>query len=160
MRSMRNNVETYLKSNTNIVEQLKDWVKNELECDNDGEYYQVDGVYDVYDINIISIDVEYQNFLFTYKDDECVSIEAKYKVEYEVNILTDDEETMYKDDDTKEWCFFDTKWISIKESKEIMLDINLFIEEDKINDENIESINKGKGMKILNSEVKTYMKYR
>lgn len=156
---MRDKIENYLKSSTNIIEQLRKWVKNELECDNAGEYYQVDGVYYVYDIDIISIDIEYQNFLFTYKDDECVSIEAKYKVEYEVGILTDDEETMYKDDDTKEWCFFDKKWISIKENKHIMLDINLFIEENEISDEEIESINKGKGMKILNIVHPIYMKY-
>ncbi|GIM57277.1 hypothetical protein CAPN006_16700 [Capnocytophaga canimorsus] len=146
---------TYIGSNRkNIEKKIEDWVRNQL-LEDYSKYYDLNIINEVYNISVVDVKVSYDKHLLTYVDDEYIATEMNFEVSYQVNILTDDEDTMYKDDDTKELKYFDTIEIPIKDERNIKADVIFYLKDDnKIDSFDIEEINKGKPLTIRNKKYK------
>lgn len=131
-----------------IKENIKNWVESQL--DDDTKYYEYSNYYEIHDLSIIEIGAEIDNYSITNISDDCISVELKVSINYEVEIIIDDEDYMYKDDDTKEWIFLETKPVLIDEVRYIEVDLIFDIEsdDDTVYEPEIETINGGRKLNI------------
>ncbi|GIJ92845.1 hypothetical protein [Capnocytophaga stomatis] len=147
-------LDTYINSNrTNIEKEIENWVTTQL-LDDDSKYYTLPSINEVYDISVVYVKVSYNKYLLTYMDkNEYIATEMDFEISYQVDILTDDEDTMYKDDDTKEWKYFETTNVSVKDRRNVKADVIFYLENSKINDFEVEKVNKGKDLIIRSGKM-------
>ncbi len=131
-----------------ILSDIKNWVESQL--DDDSEYYEYSNYYDIHEVSIIEVNTAIEDYNITNVSDEYVSVELKVWVNYKVEIIIDDEEYMYKDDDTKEWVFLETKPVLIDEVRYIDVDLicNIEPDDDIVYELEIEAINGGRKLNI------------
>ncbi len=131
-----------------IKENIKHWVENQL--DDDTKYFDYSNYYEIHDISIIEIDTEIDDYSITNVSNDYISVELKVSIYYKVEIIIDDEDYMYKDDDTKEWVFLETKPVLIDEVRYIEVDLIFDIEpdDDTVYEPEIEAINRGRKLNI------------
>lgn len=131
-----------------IQEKIKNWVESQL--DDDSKYYEYSNYYDIHDISIVEVVTDIENYNITNVSDEYISVELKVSVNYKVEIIIDDEDYMYKDEDTKEWIFLETKPVLVDEVRYIDVDLIFDVEsdEDTVYEPEIETINGGRKLNV------------
>lgn len=131
-----------------ITEDIKNWVESQL--DDDTKYFDYSNYYEIHDISIIEINAEIDDYSITNVSEDHISVELKVSINYKVEIIIDDEDYMYKDDDTKEWVFLETKPVLIDEVRYIEVDLIFDIEsdDDTVYEPEIEAINAGRKLNI------------
>jgi hypothetical protein len=132
----------------NIKEDIKNWLEVQLE--DDSKYYDYSNYYEIHEVSIIKILVEIDDYGITNVSEDFISVELKVSLKYEVEIIIDDDDYMYKDDDTKEWVFLETKPILINEVRYIDVDLifDIEAEDDTLYEPEIETINGGRNLNI------------
>lgn len=142
-------IEDIIKNHSGTIKDaIRNWTESQL--DDDSKYYDYSNYYDIHDITILEIKIDIEDFNITNVSDEYISVELKVAINYRVEIIIDDEEYMYKDDDTKEWIFLETKPIWIDEVRYVDVDLIFDIdpEGDKVYEPEIETINEGRELNV------------
>lgn len=142
-------IDDYIKHRPQAVkDKIKDWVESQL--DDDTKYYGYSNYYEVHDISIIEIDADVDDYEITNVSNDYISVELKVSINYKVEIIIDDEEYMYKDEDTKEWIFLETKPVEIDETRYIEVDLIFDIDsdDDTVYEPEIEAINGGRALNV------------
>ncbi|KQC33493.1 hypothetical protein AAU57_09335 [Nonlabens sp. YIK11] len=142
-------IEDIIKNNPDrIKKEIADWVENEL--DDDSKYWDYSNHYEVHDISIIEVDTDIEDYNITNVSEDYISVELRVWVNYKVEIIIDDEEYMYKDEDTKEWVFLETKPVLVDEIRYIDVDLIFDVEadDDTVYEPEIESINNGRKLNV------------
>ena len=121
--------------------EFKSWFENNL--DDESLYYgTVIFTENIYDIEIEKVIVNDLQYKIIDINDDIVTIDVCANVFVSVDILTDDEDTMYYDSDDKEYHYFDTKNISVERTfKSSIISTAEIISEEDFSDFEIESIN-------------------
>jgi predicted nucleic acid-binding protein len=132
----------------NIKQKVKEWVEYQL--DDDTKYWDHSNYYEVHDLSIIEVETEIEGYNITNVSEDYISVELRFWINYKVEIIIDDEEYMYKDDDTREWVFLETKPVVIDDIRYITVDLIFDIEadDDTVYEPEIETIHKGQELKI------------
>ena len=101
-------------------------------------------------MSIIKVETDIEDYTITNISDDYISVELRVYIMFKVELIIDDEDYMYKDDDTKEWIFPRTTPILVNEKRYIDVDLIFDIEPDckTVHEPEIESINKGRNLKI------------
>lgn len=131
-----------------IKKDIMNWVESQL--DDNSKYYEYSNHYDVHDVSIIEVKIDIEDYNITNVSDEYISVELKVWINYKVRIIIDDEECMYKDDDTKEWIFLETKPVLVDETRYIDVELifNIEPEQDFVYELEIEAINGGRKLNV------------
>ena len=131
-----------------IKEEIKDWVESQL--DDNTKYFEYSNYYEIHDISIIEVNTDIDDYSITNVSEDYISVELKVSINYKVEIIIDDEDYMFKDDDTKEWIFLETKPVLIDEVRYIDVDLIFDIEsdDDTVYEPEIEAINAGRKLNI------------
>lgn len=144
-----NEIDNIVQNHSFVIEkEVNDWTSYQL--DDDTKYYDYSNWYDVHNIKIIDVNSKINSYNITSIAEEYIAVELKMKINYKVEIIIDDEEYMYKDDDTKEWIFLETKPVIIDENRYVNVEVVFLIDDsdDSIYDTEIESINEGRKLNI------------
>lgn len=142
-------IEYIIQNNSNnIKETIKNWTEDQL--DDTSKYYEYSNYYEVHDVSIIEVNIDIDDYSIMNVSEDYISVELKVSVHYKVEIIIDDENYMYKDEDTKEWVFYETTTSTIDEVRYIDVDLIFYIEsdEDTIYEPAIEEINGGRKLNI------------
>lgn len=142
-QKINNAINKYRK---NIIDEIINWVS--FEIDDYTKYYKYSNYLEVHDIEIKKINVELGKHQITSVDDEYIALQFKVKINFKVELTIDDEDYMYKDDDTKDWVFLETTNLIVNEERYVDIDTLFYLEENEIIDYEIEEINNGQKMKI------------
>lgn len=148
-RKRLNQIDDIIKNNSNSVKQeIINWVESQL--DDDSKYYDYSNYYDVHDITIKEVKADIGDYSITNVSTDYISVELKVAVNYKVEIIIDDEEYMYKDEDTKEWVFYETKPVLVDQVRYIEVDLifDIDADDDTVNDPEIEEINDGRKLNV------------
>lgn len=148
-RKRLDQIDDIIKNNSNSLRQeINNWVESQL--DDDSKYYDYSNYYDVHDITIIEVKTDIDDYSITNVSTDYISVELKVAVNYKVEIIIDDEEYMYKDEDTKEWVFLETKPVLVDEVRYIDVDLIFDIDpdEDTVYEPEIEEINGGRKLNV------------
>jgi len=132
----------------NIKDHIKDWVEYQLE--DESKYLNYSNYNEIHDISIIEIIIDIYDYNITSVTDDYISVELEISINYEVEIIVDDEDYMYKDEDTKNWVFFETKKVTVNEERFIGVDLIFSIESENniVHEPEIEEINGGRNLNI------------
>ncbi|WKK78395.2 PIN domain-containing protein [Marivirga salinae] len=132
----------------NLQLEIKEWVERQL--DDDSKYYEYSNHYDVHDVTILEVETDIEEYGITNISEDYISVELKVWLNYRVEIIIDDEEYMYKDEDTREWNFMETKPVIIDEIRYIDIDVIFSIvpDDDTVYEPEIEEINGGRPLNI------------
>lgn len=144
-----NQIDDIIKNNSDKVKKaIIDWVESQL--DDDSKYYDYSNYYDVHDITIIEVKAEIGDYSITNVSSDYISVELKVAVNYKVEIIIDDEDYMYKDEDTKEWVFLETKPVLVDEARYIDVDLlfDIDADDDTVYEPEIEEINDGRKLNV------------
>ena len=138
-------------------QEIKEWVKNQL--DNYSKYYDYSNQCEVHDVSIIEVETNIEDYTITNISKDYISVELRVRINYQVQIIIDDEDSMeyiYKDDDTKELFFRETKPDLVGDIIDIDVDLRFYFEPD---DDTvytyqplIETINRGEALEIPKKE--------
>ena len=142
-------IEDIIKNHSkNIQDRIKEWTEDQL--DDDSKYYEYSNYYEVHDVSIIKVSVDIDDYSITNVSEDYISVELNVSIYYNVIINIDDENYMYKDEDTKEWIFYETTDLEIDEVRNIEVDLIFEIESDDdiVYDPEIEEINGGRKLNI------------
>ena len=133
---------------TNIESKIQDWVEDQL--DDYSKYFDYSNSYEVHDITIIEVNANIEDYSITNVSEEYISIQLKVLVNYKVEIIIDDEDTMFRDYETKDWIFIDTKPVLVDEIRYIDVDLIFDIEYDDetVYEPEIETINNGRLLNV------------
>lgn len=131
-----------------IQKDVISWVEDQL--DDYSNYYEYSNHYEVHDIQNTEVNANIENYNITHVSEDYISVELRYYINYKVEIIIDDEEYMYRDYDTKEWVFMDTKPLFIDEIRHIDVELGFEFESDvsTIYNVEIESINGGRKLNV------------
>ena len=131
-----------------IQKEIKDWIESQL--DDDTKYWDYSNYFEVHDLSIKEIETDIEDYNITNISDEYISVEIRVWINYRVEIIIDDDEYMYKDDDTKEWVFLETKPVIIDEIRYIDVDLifDVDADDDTVYEPEIETINNGRALNI------------
>ena len=137
--------------------EIKEWVENQL--DNYSKYYDYSNQCEVHDLSIIEVETNIEDYTITNISKDYISVELRVRINYQVQIIIDDEDSMeyiYKDDDTKELFFRETKPDLVGDIIDIDVDLRFYFEPD---DDTvytyqplIETINRGEALEIPKKE--------
>ena len=132
----------------NIQDKITEWTEDQL--DDNGQYYEYSNYYEVHDVSIIKVSVDIEEYNITNVSEDYISVELNVSIYYNVVINIDDENYMYKDDDTKEWIFYETIDLEINEVRNIEVALIFYIESDDetVYEPEIEEINGGRKLNI------------
>ncbi|KAA5536231.1 hypothetical protein F0919_00770 [Taibaiella lutea] len=128
----------YLTAKENWSVRILDWVEAQLE-DTSNLYGVVNG-FDIYDVDGITTALLDSTYEVIAVDDESITIEVNALVEYKVDILIDDENSMFYDSDDKSYHYFEQSYYEYSDQDliETIFKVHLINEEDY--DENFELI--------------------
>lgn len=131
-----------------IQRKVKNWVNYQI--DDFGKYYEYSNYLEVYDLSIIDIKTNIENYKITNVLEDGISVELKMFINYKVEITIDDEDYMIKDSDTKDWIYMDTKTLLIDEIRYVNVELMFEIEKDDktVYEPEIEIINNGENLKV------------
>ena len=131
-----------------IVEAIREWTETQL--DDYNKYYKYSNFYEVHNIAIQSVNIDIEDFNITNFTEENIGVELKVALNYNVEIIIDDEDYMYKDFDNKEWVFLETKPMFINEVRYIEVDLIFEIvpNVEEISNPVIEKINGGRDLNV------------
>ncbi len=131
-----------------LQEEIKDWVESQL--DDSSIYYEYSNYFEVHDISFIEVETNIEDYKITNVSENYISVQLKVWINYKVEIIMDDEDYMYKDDDTKEWVFYETRPMLIDEIRYINVDLIFDIEadDDTVYEPEIETINNGRKLNV------------
>lgn len=105
----------------NLVSKIEDWVLGKL--DDYSKYYDVSNYLEVHDIEIINTEVELGEYEITHLEDNYIYFQIKADIEFEVEVTINDENYMYKDEDTKSWVSFQSRIEEVKRRQTIPIDM-------------------------------------
>ncbi|MGN6713906.1 PIN domain-containing protein [Anaerocolumna jejuensis] len=108
-----------------IKSELKQWVNDSL--DDYSKYYEVSNSYEVYDVIIEKIETKIIGYQVIQVSESAIDVEVDTDISFHVDIVIDDENTMYKDYDDKTWHFADTTTVEVKRTENIPLKARFFI---------------------------------
>lgn len=132
--------EMFEDSKDEFINEFKQWFKENL-CD-ESLYWTIIFYKNIYNIDVEEIIVTDLQYKIIDINDDIVTIEVYADVFVSVDILTDDEDTMYYDSDDKEYHYFDAKEISVARTfKSSIISTAEIISEEDFSDFEIESIN-------------------
>lgn len=131
-----------------IQEKIKKWVEDQL--DDDSKYNEYSNYYEIHDLAIIEVNTDIEDYNITNVSEDYISVELRVWINYKVEIIIDDEEYMYKDDDTREWVFLETKPVLVDEIRYIDVELIFDIEsdDDTVYEPEIDTINKGRKLNV------------
>lgn len=131
-----------------IQEDIKNWVEDQL--DDYSKYDEYSNYFEIHDISIIEVNTDIEDYKITNVSEDYISAELRVLINYKVEILIDDEEYMYKDYDTREWMFLETKPVLVDEIRYIDVELIFDVEsdDDKVYEPEIETINKGRKLNV------------
>ena len=144
-----NEIEDIIKNKPeDIKKEIANWVEGQL--DDISKYYEYSNYLEVYDLSIVDIKTNIENYKITNISEDYISVELKMFINYKVEIIIDDEDYMIKDSDTKDWIFIDTKPLLINEIRYINVELIFEIEPDDktVYEPLIETINNGKNLNV------------
>ena len=132
--------EMFEDSKDEFINEFKQWFKENL-CD-ESLYWTIIFSENIYNIDVEEVIVTDLQYKIIDINDDIVTIEVYANVFVSIDILTDDEDTMYYDSDDKEYYYFDKKNISVERTfkSSMILTAEIILEED-FSDFEIESIN-------------------
>ena len=142
-------IENTIKNDSDSLQsEIKEWVQYQL--DDDSKYFEYSNYYDVHDMTIHEVNTDIEEYSLTNISEDYISVELKVWINYRVEIVIDDEEYMFKDEDTKEWFFTETKPVMIDEIRYIDVDVIFSIEpdDDIVYEHEIEEINGGRSLNV------------
>lgn len=132
--------EMFEDSKDEFINEFKQWFKENL-CD-ESLYWTIIFSENIYNIDVEKVIVTDLQYKIIDINDDIVTIEVYANVFVSIDILTDDEDTMYYDSDDKEYYYFDKKNISVERTfKSSMILTAEIISEEDFSDFEIESIN-------------------
>ncbi|ABG53214.1 hypothetical protein Tery_4212 [Trichodesmium erythraeum IMS101] len=108
--------------------EIKEWVENQL--DNYSKYYDYSNQCEVHDVSIIEVETNIEDYTITNISKDYISVELRVRINYQVQIIIDDEDSIYKDDDTKELFFRETKPDLVGDIIDIDVDLRFYFEPD------------------------------
>ncbi|MDE1192402.1 MAG: hypothetical protein PW786_09720 [Arachidicoccus sp.] len=131
-----------------ILEEINNWVESQL--DDDTSYYEYSNYHEILDVSIIEVNTEIDDYSITSVSDDYISVELKVSINYEVEIIINDEDYMYKDEDTKEWIFLATKPVRVDEVRYVEVDLifDVDTEDNTVYEPEIEVINAGRKLNV------------
>lgn len=132
----------------NIQTEIKDWVENEL--DDYSKYYEYSNSYEIHEYSIIEVNTDIEDYKITNVSEDYISVQLRVYINYKVEIIIDDEDNMFRDYETKEWIFMDTKAVLVDEIRYIDVDLIFDIEfdDDTIYEPEIETFNNGRLLNV------------
>jgi hypothetical protein len=142
-------IEDIIKNkSTEIQEEIKNWVENQL--DDNSKYNEYSNYYEIHDLTIIEVNTDIEDYKIMNVSEDYISVELNVWINYKVEIIIDDEEYMYKDDDTKDWIFLETKPVLVDEIRYINTELIFDIEsdDDTVYEPEIETINNGRKLNL------------
>ena len=142
-------IEYIIKNDSDYIQtSIRDWVRDQI--DDDSKYYEYANYYEIHDLTIIEIETDIEDYSITNVSEDYISVELKVWINYKVEIIIDDEDYMHKDEDTKEWIFWETKPVLVDEIRYINVDLIFDIEtdDDTIFEPEIETINNGRNLNV------------
>jgi len=123
-----------------FIDEFKQWFKENL-CD-ESLYWTIIFSENIYNIEVKEVKVTDLQYKIIDINDDIVTIDVCANVFVSVDILIDDEDTMYYDSDDKEYHYFDKKNISVERTfKSSIISTAEIISEEDFSDFEIESIN-------------------
>lgn len=142
-------IDEFIKHKSSEVKtKIEDWIIDQL--DDFDQYYEYSNYLEVHAISVIEINIKIEDYNITNVSEDLISVQLKTSVNYELEIIIDDEDYMIKDSDTKEWIYMDTKPVSIDEVRYIDVDLEFEFETDDptVYEPEIETINNGKKLNV------------
>ena len=132
----------------NIQTEIKDWIEDQL--DDYSKYYEYSNSYEVHEYSIVEVKTDIEDYNITNVSEDYISVQLRVYVNYKVEIIIDDEDNMFRDYETKEWIFMDTKAVLIDEIRYIDVDLIFEIEpdDDTIYEPEIETFNNGRLLNV------------
>ena len=132
--------EMFEDSKDEFINEFKQWFKENL-CD-ESLYWTIIFSENIYNIDVEEVIVTDLQYKIIDINDDIVTIEVYANVFVSVDILTDDEDTMYYDSDDERYHYFDKKNISVERTfKSSIISTAEIISEEDFSDFAIESIN-------------------
>lgn len=142
-------VEDIIYNNSdNILQKIRDWLEDQL--DDYTKYYDYSNFYEVHEYEVKEINIDIEDYNITSVSEEYISTQLKLYVNYKVEIIIDDEETMVRDYETKDWIFIDTKPVLVDEIRYINAELIFEIDPDNttVYEPELESINDNKQLNV------------
>lgn len=137
-----------IRNSRDITEKIREWVESEL--DDLSVLYKYSDGYEIHDYSIEEININIEDYDITSASLDNISAELNVLVSYKIEIIIDDEEYMFKDYDTREWVFFETKPVLIEKERYINVDLDfeIDIEDDTVYEPVIAVINSGSKLNV------------
>jgi|SRR5690625_249732 len=147
---IQNQIEDFiLHQNSCLKSEIKDWVEYQL--DDSGAYYEHTNYLDVHDLTIENVTIDILDYKITNTvKNRKIFVEVMAAIHYEVEVLTDNEDDMIRDPETKTAMYFSTINLSIKKTRKIKVDAIFETEPDDdrfiVYEPDITSINGGENL--------------
>lgn len=138
----------YEKKKASLIEEITDWLKEELT--DVTLYYNVSHQLDVHDAEVNGVVVSISGYNVVSSNEETIEVELSVKALIDVDIIIDDENTLYKDYDDKSWNYYDTTTLQVKREFEIPVSVafQIISEDDYSEDVDVLEYNEGNNLTI------------
>lgn len=135
----------YENTRQELETEVNNWIYRQL--DDDRFYYRYTHL-EVHNIEIQSYTSELSDFQIISVREDIIEIEAKARISFRVEIVVDDEENAYYDDEEKEWHYLDTTTEILEQDQiiNVLLIAEVPIAGDEYIEIEIEEINNGKDL--------------
>lgn len=116
----------YVETGEKIDKFFKEWLHNQL--DDFTKYYEYSNWLEVHDITITKIEVTKKEFEVLDVKEENIEVEVIIHATFEVEIVVDDENSYYKDDDDGSIHYIDTTTLELKKNLRMPMIVSYFVE--------------------------------
>jgi len=139
--------EIYEEQKDSLKSEVADWLRDKLS--DITLYYDATNWLEVYDIQVISVEVDFESFKVMKIGDAAIEIEISSDAFFIVDVTTDDENSAYRDDDDKQVYFRDTIDLRVERTLSLPITVSFHIvDEEDYDTPEIEEINGGRDIEI------------
>lgn len=144
-----NQIEDIIKNKPEAIQKkIENWAIDQL--DDYSKYNEYSNYCDIHELEIIKVDIDIEDYKITNVTDDYISVELKIWINYIVQLVIDDIDYMFLDEDTREFVFLEKKPKIVDDIRYIETELIFEIDpsDDTVFAPEIETINKGRNLSV------------